>query len=348
MAASAKRKASRDYFWADLPEDDLLDLRFCDLGLKLQGSELELLTDQLCDELRKKGIRFRPHFWLSHEWFVEDYVPGIAIPFYLAHPRLKELEKKMMLEAEGGTRRWCLQILRHEAGHALENAYLLRRRKRLQALFGPTTTPYPDHYFPKACSKDYVLHLRPYYAQCHPDEDFAETFAVWLTPGLNWKRRYARWPGALKKLEYMDSVMNEIAGQPPLVDNRRQVTPLNKMRRTLRKHYENRRAHFGLETPEFLDEDLKKLVGRDGARQDRPAASTVLRRIGPQACREVAKYTGEYQYVIGNVVRDMIRRSRELRLRVQRPLREVEEDFRVLLTKQTMDYIHSGRHRVAI
>jgi hypothetical protein len=126
------------------------------------------------------------------------------------------------------------------------------------------------------------------------------------------------------------------------------VQPLHRLRRTLRAHYERRRAHFGLESPQFLDEDLKKLVGREGHRRDRPAAASLLRRIGPEARREVARYTGEYQYVIGNVVRDMIRRSRELRLRVQRPVREVEEDFRVLLTKQTMEYIHSGRHRVAI
>ena len=26
------------------------------------------------------------------------------------------------------------------------------------------------------------MHLDPWYAQSHPDEDFAETFAVWLTP----------------------------------------------------------------------------------------------------------------------------------------------------------------------
>jgi hypothetical protein len=348
LATSVSNKLRQVYPWEGLPDEALLDLRFCELGLTLKGTELERLTDQLCRELRRKGLRFCPHFWISHEWFVEDYIPGIAIPFYLVHPRLKELERKMMLEVEGGTHRWCLQILRHEAGHALENAYLLRRRKKLQSLFGPTTTPYPNHYFPKACSKDFVVHLRPHYAQCHPDEDFAETFAVWLTPGLNWRARYAGWPGALKKLEYMEELMEEIAGEAPPVDNRRQAQPVSRLKRTLRQHYDRRRAHFGLESPEFLDEDLKKLVGRDGHRRDRPTAAAVLRRIGPSACREVARYTGEYQYVIGNVVRDMIRRSRELGLRVQRPLREVEEDFRVLLTKQTMDYIHSGRHRVAI
>lgn len=344
-----KRKglSRRTQEWIFWPDEAILSLRFCELGLQL-GPELERHIDTLYRELERKRLPFRPHFWLSHEWFVEDYVPGVAIPFYLADPRLKELERRMMLEVEGGSARSCLQILRHETGHALENAYGLRRRKRLQELFGPTTTPYPDHYFPRAHSKDHVVHLRPYYAQCHPDEDFAETFAVWLTPKSNWRARYSKWPGALEKLEYMEELMNEIAGTAPLVESKKEVMPVQRLRRTLRSHYEKRRAHFGLESPQFLDEDLLKLLGRDRSKRDRPLAATLLRKMGPEACSEVARYTGEYQYVISTVVRDMIRRARELGLRVQRPVREVEEDFRVLLTKQTMEYIHSGRHRVAI
>jgi hypothetical protein len=183
--------------WADWPDEEILDLKFCDLDLRLEDTEVVKPVQQLYRELKRKGLVFRPHCWLSHEWFVEDYIPGIAIPFYLAHPRLKAIERKMMLEVEGGTHRWCMQILRHECGHALENAYRLRSRKQVQALFGKTTQKYPDHYFPQPCSRDYVIHLEPYYAQCHPDEDFAETFAVWMTPGLDWEKRYAQWPKAL-------------------------------------------------------------------------------------------------------------------------------------------------------
>ena len=142
-------------------------------------------------------------------------MPGIAIPFYLAHPRLMRLEKAQMLEVEGGTPEWCLQILRHEAGHAFDNAYALRTRRRRVRLFGRPSTPYPDFYLPKPYSKSFVLHLDSWYAQSHPDEDFAETFAVWLTPDSDWRTRYQDWP-ALRKLEYMDALMAEIARQRPV------------------------------------------------------------------------------------------------------------------------------------
>lgn len=326
----------------------MLDLKFSELGLRLEQTEISSAVKQLHSELEQKGLKFRPHCWLSDEWFVEDYIPGIAVPFYLAHPRLKTLEKKMMLEVEGGARRSCLQILRHECGHAIEIAYRLRSRKKLQALFGKTTKKYPNHYFPAPNSRDYVVHLEPYYAQCHPDEDFAETFAVWLTPGLDWRKRYAQWPKALAKLRYIDTLMHEIAGKRPLVSSKKRSQPIQRNQQTLRMHYEKRRAHFQLESPTFLDEDLAKLVGREGSTKNRPAAATVLREMGPEVSQEVARFTGEYRYVVHSVIRDMIRRSRELKLRVRRPRREVEEDLRVLLTKQTKQYIRSGRHRVAI
>ena len=168
--------------WATWPDERLLDLRLCDLDVKIAGSNLEDRIAQLYQELDDRGLRFHPHFWLSDEWFCPDDVPGIAIPFYLAHPRLAKLELAHMLEVEGGDPDSCMRILRHEAGHAIENAFKLRRRRHRQQLFGNSSEPYPDDYSPKPYSKSFVLHLDSWYAQSHPDEDFAETFAVWLTP----------------------------------------------------------------------------------------------------------------------------------------------------------------------
>ena len=159
--------------WADWDDEKLLDLRLCDLDLRIEGSGLEDRIAELSQELAVRGFVCRPHFWLSDEWFCPDGVPGIAIPFYLAHSRLARLEHTQMLEVEGGTREWCLKILRHETGHAIENAYLLRRRRRRRELFGPTSLPYPDSYAPKPYSRSYVVHLDGWYAQSHPDEDFA-------------------------------------------------------------------------------------------------------------------------------------------------------------------------------
>ncbi len=143
--------------WADLPDEQLLDLRFNELGLRIEGSWLDPRVAALREELHARGLTFEPHCWLSSEWFTPDGVPGIAIPFYLAHPRLMRLEKAQMLEVEGGTPEWCLQILRHEAGHAFDNAYELRKRRRRMRVFGPPSTPYPDFYLPKPVLEE----LRP-------------------------------------------------------------------------------------------------------------------------------------------------------------------------------------------
>src|ERR687895_991861 len=213
-----------DFDWANWPDEKLLDLRICDLKVTIEGSILEDRIADLQRELDARSLTFQPHFWLSGEWFSPDGVPGVAIPFYLAHPRLEKLERSQMLEVEGGTPEWCMKILRHEAGHAIDNAYRLRTRLRRQRVFGPSYIQYPDYYTPKPYSKSYVLHLDSWYAQSHPDEDFAETFAVWLKPDSQWRERYDDWP-AIKKLEYVDVLMRELAGKPMLVCTPRKVEP---------------------------------------------------------------------------------------------------------------------------
>ena len=117
------------FWWAKLDDEALLDLRFNDLGLTLAASPLQPALDRLDRQLGRRGLRFRPHVWLSVEWFCPDGVPGFAIPFYLAHPRLAALERRQMHEVEGGNAR-AARILRHETGHAIDNAFRLRLRKR--------------------------------------------------------------------------------------------------------------------------------------------------------------------------------------------------------------------------
>ena len=145
--------------WAAWSDEQLLELRMCDLRLGLAGSFYEQPIAQLERELAARGLLFRPHVWISDEWFTPDGVPGIAVPFYLAHPRLAKLEANQMLEVEGGTSEWCMRILRHEAGHAIENAFLLRRRRRRQKLFGRSSQPYPEYYTPRPYSRSFVRHL---------------------------------------------------------------------------------------------------------------------------------------------------------------------------------------------
>jgi Putative zinc-binding metallo-peptidase len=333
--------------WADWPDDKLLDLRLCDLHLTVEGSQIAEQIRQLNDELAARRLRFRPHFWLSNEWFSPDGVPGIAVPFYLAHPRLARLELAQMLEVEGGAADSCMRILRHEAGHALENAYRLRRRRDRQAVFGRSTQHYPKYYTPKPYSKSYVQHLDMWYAQSHPDEDFAETFAVWLTPQSQWRQRYADWP-ALKKLEYMDRLMTSLAGAHPLVKTREKVDPISRLSKTLREHYDEKRKHFGVDHPTFYDRDLRRLFSDQPAFKSNPTAASFINRLRKQIRRHVAKWTGEYQYTIDRLLDDMMRRCRELDLHVAGPEDQAKLEFTVLLTLQTMNYLHSGRHRVAL
>jgi hypothetical protein len=333
--------------WAGWDDEKLLDLRLCDLDLRVEGSDLEDRIAELHRELEAQGIRFRPHYWLSDEWFCPDGVPGIAIPFYLAHPRLARLELTQMLEVEGGTREWCLKILRHETGHAIENAYELRRRRRRRELFGSSSRPYPEHYAPRPYSKSYVIHLDSWYAQSHPDEDFAETFAVWLTPGSDWRARYAGWP-ALRKLEYVDALMREIAGQPPRVQSRRAPDALSSLRRTLRVHYRRKRRRYRLDERDIYDRDLRRLFCDAAEHAGNPSAAGFLSRIRRDVRRRVRRWTGEYQYVIDQVLEGMIARCRELGLRLAMPEEEARLEFTTLLTVQAMTHLHEGRHRVPL
>ena len=346
-APAVRPPARPDPAWAALDDEALLDVRMCDLGLTIEGSGLEPRLHELETELATRGLAFRPHYWLSDEWFCPDGVPGIAIPFYLAHPRLSRLEQAQMLEVEGGTVEWCLRILRHEAGHAIDNAYRIRLRRRRRELFGPSSAPYPKYYLPRPYSKSFVIHLDAWYAQSHPDEDWAETFAVWLDPGGDWRSRYGDWPAG-RKLEYVESVMRSIAGVPAPVNTPRTVEPLEELTKTLREHYQERRAFYGVDHPDFYDRDLRRLFSDDPQHASRPSAATFMSRIRKEARRRVGRWTGTYQYTIDQVIGDMIRRARELHLRVARPEEETKLEFIILLTVQTMNYLSSGRHRVAL
>lgn len=334
--------------WHDWPDEKLLDLRLAQLGVTIEDSVLADRIAALQQELDALGLAsFRPHFWLSEEWFSPDGVAGVAIPFYLAHPRLERLEREYMLEVEGGTPDWCMRILRHEAGHAIDNAYKLRQRRRRQQVFGPSYKAYPQFYDPKPYSKSFVLHLDSWYAQSHPDEDFAETFAVWMNPESDWRPRYEGWP-ALKKLEYMDALMKEIAGKPMLVRTHRKVEPLPSIRKTLRAHYERKRRHYGRLHPDFYDRDLRRLFSDRPEHAANMKAARFIARARKDVRRMVAGWTGEYQYTIDQVVEAMMKRANELNLRLAGPEDRTKLDFLVLLTVQTMNYLHSGRHRVAL
>ncbi len=330
--------------WASWPDDKLLKLRLKDLHLKIDGTWLKRCLNDLYDELADKGLNLRPYAWLSSEWFSPVDSPGIAVPFYLAHPRLIRLERKKILEVEGGTRWECMRILRHEAGHVIQRAYNLHRRRRWQELFGPASAHYPRFYRPNPASRRYVQHLRLWYAQSHPDEDFAETFAVWLRPRSNWRKRYEGWP-ALEKLEYVDALMADIAEMKPPRLPHKPVDPINRITTTLAEHYNKKQHYYAVDVPKIYDRDLLRIFSDDPRHRRSPAASQFLRQNRAKIRATVSKWTGEYQLTLDAVFDDMIARCRALKLRAVGPERQLRMDFTVLFTVNIVHSLSSRSRR---
>ncbi len=334
-------------WWESASDSDLLDVRLCDLDIAIEGTVLERRIERLHRELAARGLSLRPHCWLSEEWFSPDGVPGIAIPFYLAHPRLMRLECRQMCEVEGGTEDWCMRLLRHEAGHAIDAAFRLRRRREWQRHFGRASVAYPTEYQPNPYSRDYVLHLGRWYAQSHPTEDFAETFALWLKPGSRWRRDYAGWP-ARRKLEYVDGLMRELRAAPPPVATRERVDPLSTLRTTLRQHYVEKRARYQGDGGEFADRDLMRLFTRVRPATRARTAAAFLRRHSTELRRVVVRGTGEHPYTIDQVFHEALVRCRELGLYVRSSTEQTKLEAAVFLSARAMRYRRRGEPRFSV
>lgn len=325
----------------------LLSARLCDLPLRLDGTLMQRRVQRLHRELQAHGIVALPHAWLSEEFFNPDGVLGFAIPFYLAHPRLMRLERSQMLEVEGAGEAECRRIFRHEAGHALDEAYGLNSRHRYRQLFGDPFTPYPTAYKPRPESRDYVINLSNWYAQAHPVEDFAETFAVWLNPHIDWRAAYKRWP-ALDKLEYIDEVMREIAGKAPLIADMSEIEPLSELRHTLAEHYAAKRDYYAWNWPGNYDQDLRRIFSDEPKDAGAPRATRFLRRVRVQLRTRIAEGTGVHAYAVDQLLRQMIARAEKLELRVIEPSAPTIEKLLVMLTMQTAGVLHTGYPKVAL
>ncbi|HEX6998328.1 MAG TPA: putative zinc-binding metallopeptidase [Gammaproteobacteria bacterium] len=313
------RAARSSPAWTELDDEGLLRLRFRDLRLRIEDAPVWRDFERVLGELERRGIRFRPHVWLSESWFSPDGVPGFAVPFFLAHPRLQRLEERMIGEAEGGTRRWRLQLLRHEVGHALDSAYGLRRRADWRRVFGRASAPYGGGYVARPSSRRYVLHLPNWYAQSHPTEDFAETFAEWLAPRNRWRARYEGWP-ALEKLEYVDRLMAEIDGRPPPNRDRSQVAPLSGNGRSLGEYYRRKLNRYGHDDTRY-DGWLRRAFAPRGNSSGVPA-DRYVREQEPRLRRALGGSSHLRTYVAEHAIDAVRHRARQLGL----VLRKAPED----------------------
>ena len=341
MPSGQRSRSSPD--WAGQAEAELLEWRFADLRLTLNGSPVERNIDELHARLERRGIRFRPHVWLSTDWFSPDGIPGIAVPFFAAHPKLSQLERRMHGEAEGTNDHWRTKILRHEAGHAIDTAYRLRRRSDWRAVFGPASKPYRSDYVARPASRRFVLHLKHWYAQSHPTEDFAETFAVWLQPRKRWRADYADWP-ALMKLEYVDALMAELAERRPLNSNRSVVASLAHNRRTLREHY-RRNPPVTLAEERRYDAWLRRAFVARSRHPRRERLSRFLSRHRPKLRLRVVGDSGTGRYLFEHVADTLCRRARELDLAVAANSRESIRRCAALHERVADDILRRNRER---
>jgi hypothetical protein len=287
--------------------EELLRTPIKDLGLKLEGSPLEKFVQQMYNEIAERGLRhFRPACYLTDEWGCPSGEPVIGIPFYLADHKLAALERAMNdLEDE----REIMMYLRHEAGHAFNYAYELYKTPEWREVFGSFRRPYRENYRPVPFSRAYVRHIAGWYAQKHPDEDFAETFAVWLTPDSNWEERYRDW-GAMAKLRYVDRVARSLADVPPVRSLGATDVTVEEMETTVEEFY---RQHESSEAEVVrslaLDTDLADIfqAPRDGRVETRPAAELVA------ACRKdivdkVTYWTGVRRPLVKALIESIERR----------------------------------------
>lgn len=263
----------------------ILETRICDLELKLNG-QLSTLIKKTDVELRRKNIKFKPEYYLGLGWGCIHNTLSIELPFWLATPTLCSIEDEYNYNGVENEQE-ILMGLRHEIGHAINYSYRLYKDKEWKSLFGNINKKYKDYYVWNPWSKRHVKHLPDYYAQKHPDEDWAETFAVWLTPRSNWKNIYSKTP-ALDKLYYVDRVMKDLSNHE--MKYRTDLdSPIDKIKMTVAEFY-------GINFEQILNDDitakyvddLKKIFHYESYRKD--------------YFRDAWKFINKYSPVIVNII----------------------------------------------
>lgn len=328
----------------------LLNTRICDLDLNLEETLLYRCIQKLYVEMERKRLCFRPPYYFTcagDEWGCPDRVPIIGIPFHLADNRLVRIEKEMGYY--GYSRLDLMVLLRHEAGHAINYAYELYKDSEWEAIFGDFNATYPTNFKFKfnPFSKSFVRSQGDpkYYAQAHPDEDFAETFAVWMTPRANWRNAYKKWP-ALRKLEYVDRVMKNIRGKHSHVEPSYLDSPYTSKTYTLIEYYGAGLDKFKDKALGLYDEELRNIFsfGQNGHKKTIPACE-LIRRHRRFLLETISRWTGAREKVIVPVIDRFLHRSREMEL-IQTPGKESHSlaSLTSLGTSIVMNYQHTGRY----
>jgi hypothetical protein len=325
---------------ATVEPPSLLGTRICDLGLAIAGSAVDTFVQRLYRELEKKGIRkFRPPCYLTDEWGCPSGEPTIGIPFYLARPDLAQIERE---QNDLEDSREIMMYLRHETGHAFNYAYRLHRTPEWKQIFGPYRRPYRENYRPVLFSKDYVRYLPGWYAQKHPDEDFAETFAVWLTPRSNWRKKYRGW-GAMAKLKYMDRIGRELGNIDPL---RKRSTPdimVDEMEMTVGEFYRHETDQIPL-LEVNLDDDLAVIFPKVKIKSRAVPVHEFLAKHRKVLIDQIASWTAMPRPLIRRLMESIAKRGGEMGLSVDRNVEAQRlAEFTVFVTTLVMNHLARNR-----
>ncbi|WP_239469960.1 putative zinc-binding metallopeptidase [Archangium violaceum] len=319
----------------------LLQARIKDLSLRLAGTPLERHIAQLHAELEAKGISFKPQCYLSDEWGCPSGVPVIGLPFYLADPGLHSIEAELGGGVESEAE--ILMYLRHEAGHAINYAYRLYETDEWLRVFGDYSRPYRDNYKPQPFSRRYVLHISGWYAQKHPDEDFAETFAVWLTPNIDWRKQYQGW-GALRKLQYVEETMARLGRKPPLVQLAEPDFTTEEMEGTVLDHYRQRELDekVDVELRNAFDHILADIFYGPGEAPVR--AETLIQAERQRLLSSVSQYSGVSRGAVRALLDHLAERTAALGLTLHPDdSREAAVQLTSLVTVLAMNYLYTDR-----
>jgi hypothetical protein len=294
--------------------DALLGRRISELGLTIRGSRVERLVAELYAELEVRSIAFRPTVYLSDQWGCPDGTPLIGVPFYLVDARLERIEAEMSGGIENDTE--AMRYLRHECGHAINYAFDLYERPEWRSTFGPFSQPYRERYRADPFSRAYVRHILGWYAQKHPDEDFAETFAVWLTPDSDWQRDYAGWP-ALAKLEYVDRLMSEVRALVPTAPRPSDDDlPVEAMHYTVAEHYAESEEKAPIEDRRQFDGDLRRIFAAAADAPQGEQAMWFIHRHYREIVGRISYWTAENPAIVRSLLDHLASRAGELDARV--------------------------------
>lgn len=325
-------------------DEIILSTKMCDLGLSIKKSPIQEKIKTLNKELESKGLKFRPLCYLGDEWFSPDGVPVISIPFYMAHPRLQAIENSMMLEVEGGGDEEFMKLLRHECAHAIGHAFNLTSRKEWQRIFGNPEKSYQEFYRYKPYSKAFVHHLKGHYAQAHPEEDYAETFAVWLNPASDWKNMYHNWP-AIHKLNYINKLMNSLKNRECKIPYSPLSYQIKNLTRTLAKHYQIRKKLYEQNSEEYFDQDLKKIFLDSKKGSSGRTAAGFLRKNRADIESSVSLWTQEKKFTIKRLQSQLIKRAQYLSLYMPNNEEQAKTNFIVYFTALISNYLHTSHFK---